>query len=170
MRRSGFLKSLLAVPLVASLSSFGSSDKKTYKIDEIFDIYPGNNNLLYPKPDSLFYKDAIERIKKSDIIIYDESIVYCGLHNIYFPIKNEYSASEIRNLFEKIHAEYVKRGYVINGDHHPYGVVMRLTIDMWEDRYIPDIYIKNSWSNLTQISSQHYTKEERLSLKSKNKI
>lgn len=164
MRRSGFLKSLLSVPLLPGLSSFDNT-QKTYAIEDIFDRHTGNDSLLYPKIESPFYKEVIDKVKKSGLIIYDESIVYMGLHDIYFPKKETYTAAEIRNLFDKVFEQYKKIGYVINGDRYPKGAIMRLTTDLWEDRYIPDIYIVNSWSKPTQISMQHYSKEEREALK-----
>lgn len=130
MNRLSFIRKMVfgSVAVAVSHKSLASNTEE-YSFDDIFYVHNGNNILIYPKYDSVFYN----RLKESfgHRIAYDRPVVYLPENKLSIPYKDKYRWEDllpIKYYFECVyqkHQKYAIQNNVIfrfirNGDDRMY--------------------------------------------------
>ena len=98
--------------------------KVEFTFDELFIIHNGNNILIYPKKDSLVYKEIQKTfIERLDL---KKGHTYLPVHHLSIPVKEVYTIEDflpVKYYFESVYGKMSK--YTVEG----YGVSYRFVKD-----------------------------------------
>jgi len=129
MKRVSFLKKLFAggaAAIVAPnlLANDPKMANKEFSFNEIFIVHDGNNRLIYPKKESIFYQQVFETFKSR--LDLSKHHTYLPVHSLSIPVKDVYMWEDflpIKYYFECVYGEMQK--YTTEG----YGVCYRFIKD-----------------------------------------
>ena len=137
MNRTQFLKNLLVGGLsVATGGKVLAKDKAKYlTFDELFIVHDGNSRLIYPRKESMVYKELEKSfINRLDLSKHHK---YLPVHQVSISIKEKYTIEDflvVKYYFECVYAKNDK--YTTEG----YGVSYRF-IKNGEDRMYLEVFL-----------------------------
>ena len=136
MKRLGFLKRLLSLSAsvaVAPMLIASRAVKENYKFDEIFSVWKGNDRLIYPKKDSIFYQQIEKSVKGN---ISNTFPTFLPVHQLSIPVKSEYSADELKPIQFYFECVYMRKSNFSTMNE----VIFRMIKDS-EDRMHLDVFL-----------------------------
>lgn len=142
MKRLQFLKNLFTVTATATLAPalLASKYVKTeYRFDEIFSVWPTNERLIYPKKDSLFYKQILKSVSGN---ISNKFPTFLPVIQLSIPIKDSYTTDELKPIQYYFECVYSKRQNFAKMND----VIFRMIKDS-EDRMHLDVFLDYSYRN-----------------------
>lgn len=122
LKRSALLSGILFLGKSSTSKTFGKTNdselkdtekvesvKTEYKFDELFYVHKGNDILIYPKKDSIFYKNLLECVK--DRVDLKKSFCYVPKRDMFIEVKDTYTLSDFKHIELYLTSYYMKNTF-----------------------------------------------------------